>query len=98
MTEVAVLDTGSEDIAGKIASRINEYGGNTGDILIRSVRSMKEITGRKPDILVLPADTAQDCGGSSLGEQVRVGCGILLLPGDSAAVASGGDIFDAGCI
>ncbi len=98
MTEVAVLDTGSEDIAGKIASRIDEYSGSTGDILIRSIRSLKEITGRKSDILVLPADAAQDCGGSSSREQLRVGCGILLLPGDSAAVTGVVDIFDAGCI
>lgn len=100
MTEVAVLDSGDDDIAGKIASRIDEYGGNTGVILIRSVRSLNEIMKKKPDILVLADDAAMSCRVDSQGVQnnARIDCGILLMPGDSIGVSRDTEIFDAGCI
>ena len=78
MTEVTVLDAGSDDIAGKIASGIEEYGGNSGDLLIRSIRSLKDISAFKTDVLVL----SEDAGISD--RKARISCKILLLPGDSA--------------
>jgi hypothetical protein len=95
MTEVTVLDAGSDDIAGKIASGIEEYGGNSGDLLIRSIRSLKDISAFKTDVLVL----SEDAGISD--RKARISCKILLLPGDSAAggaVPGDTDSFDAECI
>jgi hypothetical protein len=99
MTELIVIDTGCEDIAGKIASGLSEYGEgflSCGDILIRSISTLKEMTAGKPDILVLTEDAAKSAQEST----VHICCGILLLPGDYAADDSKADtdIFDADCI
>lgn len=96
MTEVTVIDTGCDDIAGRIASGIDESGGMSGDILIRSIHSLNEISKKKTDILVLTEDAVKTGG----EQRARISCGILLLPGDSDACATDADadIFDAECI
>jgi hypothetical protein len=109
MTEVTVLEAGCDDLAGSIASRIEECGGHIGDVLIRSIHSLKEAAKTKPDILVLPAEAVS----SGYERDARVSCSFLLLPGDSVTGDSvtgdsvTGDLsngsadatdFDAGCI
>ena len=99
MTEVIVIDTGCDDIAGSIASGIDEFGGSGGDILIRSIHSLREITKKKTDIIVLSESAAKFYQDVPSAEQsIRISCGILLLPGDVAAGGTNGDIFDAECI
>lgn len=95
MTEVTVLDAGSDDIAGKIASGIKEYRGNSGDLLIRSIRSLNDISTLKTDVLVLSEDALIS------GRKAHIGCTLLLLPGDPAAggpVPGDTDFFDTKCI
>lgn len=102
MTEVVVFDMGPDDIAGHIAARLEEDEGRMGDVLIRSIRSLKDIAAKRPDILVLSEDAATVC--RKLG--APIGCGILLMPGDGGicdttacdADAGTADMFDAGCI
>ncbi len=97
MTEVTILDAGSDDIAGKIASGIEEYGGNCGDLLIRSIRTLNDISTKKTDVLVLSEDADIVHG----ERKARVSCTILLLPGDRVASGTEScdtDIFDAECI
>ncbi|SHH64791.1 hypothetical protein SAMN02745823_00613 [Sporobacter termitidis DSM 10068] len=88
MTEIAVIDAGCDDIAGKITAGIRRYGGNPGDLLIAQVPSCAALSGSQPDILVLGEDAAPSCGPAE-----RIQCGILLMPGDGDASA-----FDARCI
>lgn len=101
MTEVIIVDAGCDDIAGKIASGIDESGGYNGDILIRSIHSLKEITQKKTDVLVLTEHTVKTRREDTPWEPgMRISCGILLLPGD--IITGDGDdevdIFDAECI
>ncbi len=114
MTEVIVIDTGcndsagddisgndisGNDIAGLIASGIEEYGGNNGDVLIRSIRSLSEISKKAPDVLVLTEESAKCCHDETRTEKHRhISCGILLLPGDVVVCDTDSDIFDADCI
>lgn len=77
--ELTVVEPVGENIAGKIAARLEEYGGKPGEILIRSLSSMADLQSSKPDILVLPA------GGALAKSPLRSSCGILLLPGDADA-------------
>jgi hypothetical protein len=92
MTEVTVLDTGCDDIAGRIASGIEEYEGSSGDILIRSIRALNDTTMKRTDILVLSADDAK----YRHDQNAHISCGILLMPGDTVACDT--DVFDAECI
>jgi hypothetical protein len=97
MTEVTVLDAGSDDIAGNIASGIEEFGGNSGDLLIRSIRTLNDMSAKKTDVLVLSEDDAIFQG----EPKARVACKILLLPGDrvtSGTEPGDTDFFDAECV
>ena len=108
MTEVTVIDTGCDDIAGRIASAIEESGGLSGDVLIRSIHTLSEVSKKKTDILVLTEDAMKPTGDDSRRDshgqlEARISCSILLLPGDAdacgaAACDADADIFDAECI
>lgn len=102
MTEVTVIDSGCDDIAGFIASGLGQYEGESGDVLIRSVHSLNEIQKKKTDILVLTEDAIRSLQREkNAGKHVCIRCGILLLPGDAGAAGEDSfdtDIFDAGCI
>jgi hypothetical protein len=96
MTELTVIDTGSDDLAGKIVSGIREYGGLP-DVRVVQAASFLALKNRTPDILVLSEEASKICDKAP----GCVKCGILLLPGD---LATGGQVscdaegFDAGCI
>jgi hypothetical protein len=94
MTELTVVDAGYDDIAGKIASGIRGYGGDPSAVRIVKAASSEARIASQPDILVLTEDAPRVV--RQAGERVK--CGILLLPGDSAASGTDAEAFDAGCI
>ena len=89
MTELTVIDTGCDDIAGKIVSGIREHGGSPSEVRVVQAASLLSLKNRTPDILVL----SEDASAISMKAPWRVKCGILLLPGDFDAEG-----FDADCI
>ena len=103
MTVLTVIDTGSDDLAGKIVTGIREYGGSPSDLRVVQAASLLSLINRTPDILVLSEDALKCCRKTTW----RVKCGILLLPGDvcsgdvsgdPSACGDDTDGFDAGCI
>jgi hypothetical protein len=89
MTELTIIDAGCDDIAGKIASGIKEYGGDASSVRIVKAASCETRITSRPDILVLTEDAPK----LERKADERIRCGILLLPGGADAEA-----FDADCI
>ncbi len=87
--DITVIDSGNEDIAGRIAAGCAAAGLKADDVRIRHVASAANVTGPPPDLIVVSPDAAA----GKRGEAVPTACGILLLPGDGDA-----EDFDAGCV